>query len=357
MPSMPDLIHIGSYTKDETQSEHRAQGIFTCRVSAEGQLTLLSAAACGPNPSFLVRHPRMPVLYCVNETPDGGVSALAVDPHTGELSLLNRQATGGDDPCHLSLDPSGRWLMVTNYTSGSLTVLPVLPDGRLGPRSDFTEHSGPLGPDSKRQERAHAHMIQFDPGGRFVLASDLGLDRVYIYRLDSESGRLMAHSPAWATLTPGSGPRHFIFHPNRRFVYVANELASTVTACTWDGERGLLHPVHSQSTLPDSFAGLNEVADIHLDPAGRYLYGSNRGHDSLAIFLVDEQDGSLTARGHASTGGHTPRNFAIDPTGSFILAANQDSDTVVTLRIDPHSGQLTPAGFVAAIPRPICIIF
>jgi 6-phosphogluconolactonase len=357
MQSMPDTVYIGTYTKDDSQAEHRAQGIFACRVSADGQLSLLSAAVCGPNPSFLARHPSLPVLYCVNETVDGGVSAFAVDPQTGGLNLLNRQPTGGADPCHLSLDPSGSWLMAANYNSGSLTILPVLPDGRLGPGSDYVEHAGALGPNPQRQDAAHAHMLQFDPGGRFVLASDLGLDRLYVYRLEGESGRLRPHTPAWVAMPPGSGPRHFVFHPNRRFLYVANELGSTVTACTWDGVQGLLKPFLSRSTLPAGFTGQNDVADIHLDPAGRFLYVSNRGHDSLAIFSVDGQDGSLVARGHALTGGRTPRNFAIDPAGKFVLAANQDSDTVVTLRIDPQSGQLAPAGFEAAIPRPICIIF
>jgi len=357
MPSMPDLIYIGTYTKDDSQAEHRAKGIFACRVSAEGQLNLLAASACGPNPSFLARHPGLPVLYCVNETLDGGVSALAGDAQTGGLGLLNRQPTGGADPCYLSLDPAGSWLMASNYNSGSLTVLPVLPDGRLGPRSDYVEHAGALGPNPQRQEAAHAHMLQFDPGGRFALASDLGLDRLYVYRLEGESGRLQPHTPAWAAMPPGSGPRHFVFHPNRRFLYVANELGSTVTACTWDGNRGLLKPFFSLSTLPAGFTGQNEVADIHLDPAGRFLYVSNRGHDSLAIFSVDGRDGSLAARGHALTGGCTPRNFAIDPAGKFILAANQDSDSVVTLLINPHTGQLTPAGFETAIPRPTCILF
>jgi 6-phosphogluconolactonase len=356
MQTKPGLVYIGTYTRDDSQAEHRAQGVFTCRVSADGQLSLLSAAVCGLNPSFLVRHPRLPRIYCVNETFDGGVSALAVDPQRGELSLLNRQATGGDDPCHLSLDPSGNWLLVTNYSSGSLTVLPVLADGRIGPRSDLVRHSGALGPDRQRQEMAHAHMIQFDPAGRFVLASDLGLDRLYLYRLDGKSGHLIAHDPAWAALSPGSGPRHFVFHPNRRFVYVANEMGSTVTACTWDGEKGVLQPFLYCSTLPDGFTTLNEVADIHLDPAGRFLYVSNRGHDSLAIFSVDANNGSLTPLGRSSTGGRTPRNFAIDPAGRFILAANQESDSIITLHIDPQSSQLTPSGFTAAIPRPTCIL-
>jgi 6-phosphogluconolactonase len=200
-------------------------------------------------------------------------------------------------------------------------------------------------------------MLQFDPGGHFVLASDLGLDRLYVYRLEGESGRLKPHTPAWAAMPPGSGPRHFVFHPNRRFLYVANELGSTVMACTWDGNRGLLKPFLSLSTLPAGFTGQNEVADIHLDPAGRFLYVSNRGYDSPQIFTVNAQDGSLAARGHALTGGRAPRNFAVDPAGKFILAANQDSDSVVTLQIDPQSGQLAPAGFETAVPRPTCIIF
>ena len=354
---MPRFVFIGSYTKDEGQTDHRRDGIFTCQVSDEGQLGLLSAAASGKNPSYLAQHPTLPVLYSVNEMEADRASAFTIDPPTGKLALINSQLTGGEWPCQISPDPTGKWLMAANYNSGSLTIFPVLADGRIGPSSDYVQHRGVPGPDQDRQNSAHAHMIKFDPTGRFILATDLGLDRIFIYRLDEQRGRLEPHSPAEVRLPPASGPRHFVFHPNRRFLYLANELDSTVTACEWDGEAGELRPFQKLPTLPGGFEGVNEVADIHLHPSGRFVYVSNRGHDSLAAYAVDPRSGLLDPLGHTPTGGLFPRGFGVDPLGRFILAANQHSDTVVTLRIDERSGQLFPTDFKLAIPRPTCVVF
>jgi 6-phosphogluconolactonase len=255
------------------------------------------------------------------------------------------------------VDPSGRWLMVANYNSGSLTIFPILSGGQLGPASDYVEHQGVPGPDMDRQEGAHAHMIKFDPTGRLVLASDLGLDRIFIYRLDGENGRLEPADPAEVVMPPASGPRHFVFHPNGRFLYLANELDSTVTTCEWDGQAGRLRPFQKLTTLPGGYEGVNDVADIHLHPSGRYLYVSNRGNDSLAVFGVDAHSGLLDPLGHTLSGGLTPRGFEVDPLGEFILVANQNSNNVVTLRVDPHSGLLHPTEYNISLPQPVCVIF
>ena len=354
---MPRFVFIGSYTKDAGQTEHRSQGIYTFQVAVDGKLNLLSSSSGGLNPSFLVQHPTRPFLYAVNEMEADRASALAIDPHNGALTLLNSQPTGGVSPCHASLDPGGKWLMAANYNSGSLTVFPILPDGRLGPASDYVEHQGVPGPDRDHQGKAHAHMLKFDPTGRFVLATDLGLDRIFIYRLDGVHGRLTPHTPGAVVMRPASGPRHFVFHPNGRFLYLANELDSTVTACEWDGEEGRLRPFQKLTTLPGGYEGVNGVADIHLHPSGRFLYVSNRGHNSLANYSVDLHSGLLDPLGHASSGGRTPRSFAVDPQGLFILVANQHGDNIVTLHIDLHNGQLSPTEYILSIPQPVCVLF
>ena len=306
---MPRFVFIGSYTKDDGQTEHRSQGIYTCQVSEDGQVSLLSSSRSGLNPSFLVQHPSRPFLYAVNEMEANRASAFAIDPLTRGLTLVNSQPTGGVWPCYASLDPAGKWLMVTNYNSGSLTVFPIRPDGGLGPASDYIVHQGVPGPDADHQDGAHPHLIKFDPTGRFVLATDLGLDRIFIYRLDADHGRLIPHNPGEVVLPPASGPRHFVFHPNGGLLYLANELDSSVTACEWDGEAGRLSPIQKLPSLPGGFEGFNGVADIHLHPSGRFLYVSNRGHDSLAIYSVDQTNGKLTSLGHAPSGGRTPRTL------------------------------------------------
>ena len=356
---MSRFVFIGSYTSDEGQTENRPDGIYTCQVSDKGQLTLVLSNPSGLNPSYLALHPTRPFLYAVNELEANAASAFAIDPQSGALTLLNSQPTGGVWPCQASVDPSGRWLMVANYNSGSLTIFPIQPlsGGQLGPASDYVEQQGVPGPDVDRQEGAHAHMIKFDPTGRFVLASDLGLDRIFIYRLDARSGRLEPAAQAEVVMPPASGPRHFVFHPNGKFLYLANELDSTVTACEWDGQAGLLQPFQKLTTLPGGYEGVNDVADIHLHPTGRFLYVSNRGHDSLAVFGVDLHRGLLDPLGHTLSGGLTPRGFEVDPLGEFLLVANQNSNNVVTLRVDPRSGLLHPTEYNLSLPQPVCVIF
>jgi 6-phosphogluconolactonase len=356
------FVYVGTYTSIDPEPRGRGEGIYVFRLdSTNGALEPVSMTAGVPNPSFLALHPDGRTLYAANETttldgqPGGAVSAFAVDRGSGELTFLNRQPSHGTDPCHVSIDASGGNVFVANYTSGSVAVLPVEAHGRLAPASDVHQHRG-SGQDSQRQEGPHAHFITLDPTNRYVLASDLGLDQVFVYRLDPERGTLTAHEPPAVSLTPGSGPRHLAFHPSRPVVYVINELASTISTCAWDEVAGALRVLGTSSTLPDGFDGRNSCAEVRVTPSGRFVYGSNRGHDSIAIFAVDPADGTLTTAGHVSTGGANPRNFTIDPSGTLLLAANQDSDTIVAFRMDPDTGALHPTGQVTSLPSPVCVL-
>lgn len=355
-------VYIGTYTPPSG----KAEGVYVYRIGADGGLSHAQTVPSA-SPSFLALHPAQGYLYAVNRPPqylyavnevrDGEVSAFAVAPD-GTLTALNRESARGVAPCHLSLDPTGRWVLVANYTSGHFAVLPVGDDGRLGPASDVVRESG-SGPNPKRQEGPHAHMIAFDPSGRYVLGADLGIDRTLIFRLDSATGTLTPNEAAqpYAAAAPGAGPRHFAFHPGGRFLYVNNELDSTIAAYAFDPATGAATALHALSTLPEGFAGANTTAEIAMHPGGRFVYVSNRGHDSIAAFAIDAATGHLTALGQTPTGGREPRSFAIDPTGTFLLAANQHSDTVVTFHLDGDTGGLTATGQVAQVPTPVCILF
>ncbi|HUE75709.1 MAG TPA: lactonase family protein, partial [Chloroflexota bacterium] len=286
----------------------------------------------------------------------GGLSALKVDGTTGELTLLNRQSTRGAGPCHVSVDRTGRYAMATNYGGGSIAVFPIQDDGSLAPASDFIQHVG-SSVDPRRQEGPHAHSINPDLEHQHVLVCDLGMDKVLTYRLDRASGKLVAGSQPSVQASPGAGPRHLDYHPNGRFVYVINEINSTITAYGYDSERGTLEELQTVPTLPDDFTGSSTCADIHVAPSGRFVYGSNRGHDSLVIYAIEEQTGRLEYVGHESTHGQTPRNFAITPSGDLLLAANQDSDNIVVFRVDQKTGRLEPTGQQADVPTPVCLKF
>lgn len=351
------FIYAGTYTDLGRGQGHRSEGIYCFLYHpSDGRWEPLGATLDTLNPSFLAIHPSGRYLYAVNELWEGAISAFAIQPQDGKLIFLNSQLTAGAHPCYVSCDPGGRWVMVANYSSGSLAVFPVLPDGSLGERSGFVQHSGALGPNRNRQERPHAHSIRFDPSGRFVLAADLGLDQIRVYHLN-EQGELVPSDPPGCAMSPGAGPRHFEFSPNARYVYIANELDSTVTACAWDSQLGVLTPFQTLSTLPPGFEAPSTVADIHCTPDGAWLYVSNRGHDSLAIFAIDPHTGRLEARQHAPTLGKTPRNFALDPLGKFLFVANQDSDTIIAYRLNALDGSLTPTGQVISTPKPVCIAF
>ena len=349
--SMSDqFAYVGTYTPSGSA------GIYAYQVDAATEQLTQTSTAKSNNPSFLAFHPNKRVLYAVSEEGElkGIISAFAIDPNTGALSFLNQQPTNGSAPCHVVVDASGQSVITANYSSGSLCVFPIAADGTLSPMSDFVQHSG-SGPDKARQEGPHAHSVNLSPDNRFVFACDLGLDRVFIYALDAEKGKLTLHGEA--RTAPGAGPRHFAFHPNGKFAYAINELDSTVTAFRYDTAAGSLSEIQAISTLPEGFSGTSYCADIHVHASGKYVLGSNRGHDSLAIFAVDEATGQLTSLGQTSTGGGWPRNFAIAPSGKHVFVANQYTDNVVQFAFDAATGQLTPTGHVISVPTPVCIKF
>jgi 6-phosphogluconolactonase len=336
-------------------------GIYVAELDlASGVVSAPRLAARAVDPSFLAFDPSHKFLYAVSEVvtlggkPTGAVAAFAVDKATGNLTRLNEQPSAGAGPCYLIVDKSGKNVLVANYEGGTVAVLPLDETGRLKPASSVIAHRG-KGPNPQRQEGPHAHSINVDPANRFAFAADLGADRIFIYHLDPAGGKLTPNDPPAAVIAPGSGPRHFAFHPTGRFAYVINELASTITAFWYDAENGSLSTVQTISTLPKDFKGENTTAEIVVHPSGKYVYGSNRGHDSIAMFSVDAATGRLTAMGHEPTQGHTPRNFSIDPTGTYLLAANLDSNTVTVFHLDPSTGRLKATGQKLQIHKPSCM--
>ena len=361
--SLKNVVYIGTYTRALSHTPGSAAGIYRCRFDPEsGALAVEGVVPGVVNPSYLALDPQRQYLYAVEEIDDyegqasGAISAFAVDADSGDLTWLNRQATHGTAPCHVSVEPTGRWVLVANYGSGSIAAYPIEEGGRLGAASAFVQHEGgSVNPD--RQQGPHAHMIMPDPANRRILVNALGLDKVLAYNLDVERGTLTLDPAAGGVIEPGGGPRHLAFHPSRDNVYVLHEMGSALTTFAYDSESGALTALQTLPTVPADFDGRNSCADIHVAPSGRFVYSSNRGHDSIAIFAVDEASGTLTAVGHVPTGGSTPRNFAIDPTGTFLLAANQRGDSIVSFRVDQEIGWLTPTGHVAAVPTPVCVIF
>lgn len=349
-------VYVGTYT------QRGSKGIYLAHLDTNsGELRLEGLAGEVVNPSFLAIHPNRRFLYAIGEVGQfaggkgGAVSAFAIDTESGKLNLLNQKSSRGPGPCHVVVDKSGKNALVANYGGGSVACLPIGEDGRLGDATSFIQHQG-SSVNPQRQKGPHAHSINLDPANRFAFAPDLGLDWIKIYAFDAARNSLTPHDPS-AGVTPGSGPRHFDFHPNGRVAYVINELASTITAFGYDADRGTLQTIQTVSALPDSFEGKSFTADVHVHPSGKYVYGSNRGHDSIAIFAVDSATGKLTPIGHESTEGKTPRNFGIDPTGAYLLAANQDTDNIVVFRIDPATGKLSPTGQSIRVPMPVCVKF
>lgn len=352
------LVYIGTYTSGKSKSE----GIYIYKLNLDsGGLKPFKTVKNVVEPSFLTIDKDRKFLYAVNETEEyegkksGAVSAFAIDRKTGDLRFLNKQPSLGGAPCHISVSDNGKFVLVANYLGGNVAVFPVEKSGRLGASVDLAQHSG-TGPNLSRQEAPHAHSIMLDENNRYAFANDLGIDKVMIYRFDDKTGKLTPNpaQPFYQTKA-GAGPRHFKFHPNGKFAFVINELDTTITALAYDANQGTLKEIQTVSTLPADFSGANSCADIHVAPNGRFLYGSNRGHDSIAAYRIDEQTGKLELVGHASTQGKTPRNFAIAPNGKFLLAANQNSDSIVVFRIDETSGKLTPTGNQAQVPTPVCL--
>jgi len=354
--SAPDdlLVYVGTYTTGESD------GIYIYRLNpASGELKPVGTVKAD-NPSYLAIDGRRRFLYAVNEvtefagTSSGAVSVFSINQKTGDLQFVNQQPSLGGAPCYISVDRNNRFVLVANYVGGNVAVLPVQRDGRLGSATDMEQHRG-SGANIERQESPHAHSIILDPANRFAFASDLGIDKIMVYRFDSKSGKLAPNSPPWVQVKAGAGPRHFTFHPTGTSAYSINELDSTVTAFAYNKALGVLSDAQTVSALPVNFSGNNSCADIHISPNGKFLYGSNRGHDSIVVFKIDETTGRLNFVEHVPTGGKTPRNFCIDPTGKFLLAANQKSDTIATFRIDSASGRLRPAGQVTEVPSPVCL--
>ena len=353
-----DLLYVGTYTEGT-----RSEGIYLIRMDRRsGQLRRVGSVAAGANPSFLTIHPNGRVLYAVNELEKyngratGAVTAFAIAKDTGALTPLNEQPSEGGAPCFVSVDRSGRVVLVANYVGGNVAVLALRANGALDPAAHVVQHTG-TGPNAERQEAPHAHCILPDPANRFALAADLGADRVFVYRLDL-GGKSLPHVEGGdAVMRPGAGPRHIAFHPTLPLVFVANELDSTVATLRFDAERGALSPLDAFSTVPAGWSGTNYPADIHVAASGRILYVSNRGHNSIAVFSVAESTGALVLDQTVSTEGDWPRNFSLDPTGRWLLAANQRSDSVVVFGRDPDTGRLTPTRQRIAIPRPVCLRF
>jgi 6-phosphogluconolactonase len=355
-------VYVGTDT-----APNKGKGIYLLELDlGSGALTSKGLVAETPNPSVshhLALRPDRKFLYSVSVVNifdgknAGSVSAFAIDEKTGGLTALNTQTSGGAGPCYVTVDPTGSWALVANYWAGSLEVLPIEADGKLGSPTSLIQHKG-SSVNKARQEGPHAHSVDLDPTGRFAVAADLGLDKLMIYRLDPRAGTLTPNVPPSADLAPGSGPRHLAFHPDGRHAYVINELASTVTVFDLDPSRGSFSELQTISTRkPDATRAGNSTAEILVHPSGRFVYGSNRGDDSLAIFAVDPTSGKLTTVGFQPTGGKNPRSFGIDPTGQFLIAANVDSDTAVVFRVDPQSGLLKQVGEPLAVPSPVCVKF
>lgn len=356
-------VYVGTYTTRLGHVDGKAEGIYTYRFEgASGKLTQIGLTPGVVNPSFLTTDPQQRYLYAVSEVKEyngqsgGAIYAYAIDRSSGALTYLNEQPTRGTDPCHLSVDATGNYVLVANYSGGSVIIYPIQRDGRLGDASDFVQHAGSsINP--RRQEGPHAHSFMIAPDNRFAYAPDLGMDKVMIYRLDLANGKLLTGEQLWVRTAPGGGPRHFDFHPSRKFAYSNLEIGNQVTVFAYDESRGTLFELQTVPTIPSDWQGTSHTADLHVHASGKFLYCSNRGHDSIAIFAIDQSTGKLTLLGCESTQGRTPRNFAIDPSGSWLLAANQDSSTIASYRIDLQSGRLTPTGQLTAAPTPVCLKF
>lgn len=351
------LVYVGTYT------DKGSKGIYAYRFDpGTGESQSMELATESENPSFLAVDADNKYLYAVNETDHfnggrtGAISTYAIDRSSGKLTLMQHVSSLGADPAHLSLDRTGRYLLVANYSSGNIAVFPIQRDGQLGARTAFVQHAG-SSVNRERQSGPHAHEIQVTNDNRFVLVADLGLDELLIYRFDAKTGSLSPNSPPFVKISPGSGPRHFAIAPSGKFVYLVNEMSSTVTVFSFDNAEGQLHEVQTISTLPAGFKGDNTTAEIEVDASGRHLYVSNRGDDSIAVFGIDPPSGKLSFVEHAPTGGKTPRHFTLDPTGEWLFVENQESGTVNLFAVSPASGQLTATSKSWRVPSPVCVVF
>jgi len=357
-PKTKYIAYVGNYT-NKTESK----GIYEFRFdAATGKMTALELAGESKDPSWVALHPSGKYLYAANETGKAStVSAFSVEPKTGKLTLLNSLPALGEDPCHLSIDRTGKFLLVANYSSGNVVVYPILPDGKLGAHTALVTDRGKLGPDTKRQDGPHAHWIGVSENNKAVYVADLGLDQVFSYKLDPAKGTIVPSieldGPSTsADVRPGTGPRHVAFSKDRKFMYVLGELESTVTVFASGGPYKF-QAIQNIPMLPAGFSGRNDAAEIEIHPSGKFLYASNRGKDSIVVYAVDPKSGKLTLVEDVPTGGKEPRHFALDPTGKFLLAENQNSNSIVEFLIDQATGKLTPTGETLRVPSPICLVF
>ena len=350
------LMYVGTYTRETSA------GIYAYRFDSEsGTFEEVGLVAEMREPSFLALHPTEQYLYAVSETDDfnedgsGSVVAFGVSQRSGALSKLNEVSSRGGWPCHINVDASGRMLILANYKGGNIASFPINEDGSIGEASSFFQHEG--GSVHERQDQPHAHSADFSADNRFAFFSDLGLDQVKIYRADPGAATLAPHDPPNVSVQAGSGPRHLALHPGGRSAYGVNELSSTVTVYDYDAEAGELSVAQTVSTLPEGFEGENYTAEIYVHPSGKFVYASNRGHDSIAVFALDPSTGRLTPKGQVSTNGEWPRNFDFSPDGRYLLVANQNSDNIVVFSLDSETGALTPTGIDLSIDAPVCLLF
>jgi len=350
------MVFAGTYT------DRGSRGIYRFRFNAiRGVLTPDGVAAELPNPTFLCHHPNGRFLYALSETRDSSgrwnsaVNAFAIDGDTGRLTPLNTRPSGGAGPCHVCIDHTGSSALVANYAAGSVAMLPIGADGRLSAATDVIHHHG-AGIDPERQEGPHAHSITPSPDNRFALVADLGLDRIMVYRMDAVAGRLWPNDPPWVAVRPGAGPRHLAFHPNRALVYAITEMGNSVITFAWDAARGVLTELATVSTLPPAFAGVSYAAEIACDSTGSFLYASNRGHDSLAVFALDAMSGLPLPIAYEPAGGRHPRHFAIHSSGRWLLTAHRDSDAIVIFTRNPATGRLAPHGATVPVSMPVCLV-
>jgi 6-phosphogluconolactonase len=351
------FAYIGTYT------HHASKGIYLYRFwPSTGETLPLGLAAATASPAWLIVHPTRRFLYAANEygggaEPGNTISAYAMDTKTGKLIFLNRVSSKGVGPCHLAIDKTGKILVAANFASGSVAAFPIRSDGSLGEASGFDQHHG-SSIDPVRQAGPHAHSAIVSPDNRFVLVADIGLDRLYSYRLNPSAGSLEPNDPPFAALHPGWGPRHLAFHPNGRYLYLISEMGSMITTFAYDAARGTVKELQTVSTLPEGFAGKSTAAEIQVDRKGKFIYASNRGDDSIGVFAIDANTGTLSPTQHISTEGKTPRAFALDPTGQYLFAANQNSANIAILRVNSTTGGLTSTGkTLTDSPEPSCVIF
>lgn len=356
-PDYSQRIFIGTYTGKG------GEGVYTCRFNPEtGKITSPDLAIATKNPSFIAIHPKGGFLYAVNEVgkfnreQTGAVSTFSIERGTGKLSFLSQVSSMGANPAHLSLDNNGKFLLVANYSGGNFAIFPIDCDGLPEKPSSFIQNKG-SGPNTGRQEGPHAHYISVSKDNRFVMVADLGIDKVVVYPFDEDKGTLDTANPVFIQLSPGSGPRHFTFNTTSNFLYVLNELTSNIAVFHFDTATAATQPIQTITTLPAGFTGENTCAEILTSADGRFIYASNRGHNSIVQFAINTETGSLTPVDWFPTGGQTPRHFAIDPTGRWLFAANQNSGNITLFRIDPETGRLVATNKEIKVKTPVCVTF